>query len=299
MGSSNFSVEILKGLAGSYEVIGVVTQPDKPAGRGKVLTSPPVKLVAEQLGINVFQPQKLKTPESYARLESWRADLFVVAAYGKILRQEVLDMPGLGCINVHASYLPRWRGASPIQTAILHGDAYTGVTIMKMDAGIDTGPELAKERVVIAPDEDSISLSTKLSLIGTQLLLCTLPGYLEGTIQPKPQIEEGATYAQMINKEDGWLDFNQPAAALERKVRAFIEWPGTAMTWEDQFLKIRKASVIPGRGKPGRREIFNQYPCVCTEDGKLLLIEVQPAGKKWMDGADYLRGVKGWLSEAV
>lgn len=297
MGSSEFSVHILKDLAEKFPVSGVVTQPDKPAGRGKTLTPPPVKVLAGELGIPVLQPVRLRLPESFAQLESLQPDLIVVAAYGQILRQNVLDLPKFGCINVHASLLPRWRGASPIQASILNGDAASGVTIMKMDAGIDTGPELAKESVSIDPDETSLSLSDKLAKIGGKLLIETLPGYLDGTIKPTDQEENGATYASMIKKEDGQLDFNYPAEMLERKVRAYFDWPGAFMDWEGQILKVRKARVeVQGSTLPGKRAVYGGYPCVGTTKGDLVLLELQPAGKKWMDGKDFIRGARNWIS---
>ncbi len=298
MGSSDFSVKILEALAGKYSLCGVLTQPDKPAGRGKTLTPPPVKVLAEKLVIPVLQPVKLKEPESFEQLANLHPDLIVVAAYGQILRKNVLELPGYGCINVHASLLPRWRGASPIQASILHGDTVTGVSIMKMDAGIDTGPLLTKKAVEIAADETSRSLSQKLAEVGGQLLIDTLPLYLDGSLQPVPQDEEGATYVSMINKEDGLLDFNYSAERLERKVRAYIDWPGAYMDWDGQILKIRKARVLPSTGgEPGRRGKRDGYPSVETIDGKLILLEVQPAGKKWMDGKDFLRGARNWLHE--
>lgn len=294
MGSSDFSVAILEELVKHFHVNGVITQPDKPAGRGKQLTPPPVKLAAQRLGLPIIQPEKMKAPEVFDQLTNWAPDFIVVAAYGKILRQNVLDLPQYGCINVHASYLPRWRGASPIQTAILHGDETTGVTIMVMDAGIDTGAILSQQVVAIEPEDDAITLSAKLAEAGGPLLVHTLDLYLTGAIQPLPQPEEGATYATMIRKEDGVLDFTQPAAALERKVRAFIEWPGASMLVDGEMLKVRKARVIPGAGEPGTRTAVDRFPCVDTPDGKLILLEVKPAGKNWMSGADYLRGVRNW-----
>lgn len=297
MGSSDFSVKILKDLGEKYSLSGVVTQPDKPAGRGKTLTPPPVKVLAEKLGIPVLQPVKLRLPESFAQLEALQPDLIVVAAYGQILRQNVLDLPKFGCINVHASLLPRWRGASPIQASILNGDAVSGVTIMKMDAGIDTGPELAKKSVMIDPNETSLSLSEKLAEIGGKLLIETLPGYLDGTIKPTDQEENGATYASMIKKEDGQLDFYHPAEILERKIRAYFDWPGAFMDWEGQILKVRKAKAEEQSSTlPGIRAICGGYPCVGTVEGDLVLLEVQPAGKKWMDGKDFLRGARNWIS---
>lgn len=297
MGSSDFSVKILESLAEKYPLCGVFTQPDKPAGRGKTLTSPPVKVQAEKLNIPVFQPEKLKAPEAFEQLVRLEPDLIVVAAYGQILRKNVLELPRYGCINVHASLLPRWRGASPIQAAILHGDTVTGVTIMKMDAGIDTGPELAKREVAIDSDETSHSLSEKLAVAGGKLLADTLPGYLEGIIQPAAQNENGATYVSMIQKEDGLLDFNTSAERLERKVRAYIDWPGAYMDFEGQFLKIRNARVHHPSGlTPGQRSTCDGYPSVGTVDGELVLLEVQPGGKKWMNGKDFLRGSRIWVS---
>jgi methionyl-tRNA formyltransferase len=258
------------------------------------LTAPPVKIAAMKLGLPVFQPVKLNTPENFGQLVNLSPDFIVVAAYGKILRQNVLDLPRYGCINVHASYLPHWRGASPIQAAILHGDETTGVSIMVMDAGVDTGPILAQQVVKIAPQEDAVSLSQKLSIVGGTMLIQTLPRYLVGDIQPVPQTDEGATYATMIRKEDGILDFHQPAAVLERKVRAFIEWPGASMTIDNELLKIREARVIAGEGEPGTRCVIDHYPGVNTPEGRLMLLEVKPSSKNWMSGADYLRGARNW-----
>lgn len=294
MGSSDFSVSILEALAQHYQVDGVITQPDKPAGRGKRLTPPPVKTAAERLGLTTMQPEKLKSPEVYEQLCDWNPDFIVVAAYGKILRQNVLDLPRFGCINVHASYLPRWRGASPIQAAILNGDPSTGVTIMVMDAGIDTGPLLSQQIVEIDPSDDAITLSARLAETGGTLLVKTLQKYLSGELTPYTQPEEGATYATMIQKEEGYLNFSLTAIELERKVRAFIEWPGATMIVGEEPLKIRKAVVIPGEGVPGTRLIVNRFPCVNTSGGRLMLLEVKPAGKNWMSGADYLRGARNW-----
>ena len=298
MGSSEFSAVILKALASQYSISTVITQPDKPAGRGKQLTPPPVKILAEELELACIQPPRLRVPEVFEQLQQLAPDLIVVAAYGQILRQNVLDLPRFGCINVHASYLPRWRGAAPIQASILHGDEFTGVTIMKMDAGIDTGPELAKTKVAIEPDETSPSLSEKLALAGSALLLGTLPGYLSGDIVPIPQIDIGATYAAMIKKEEGLLAFSTPIMAIERKIRAFYDWPGTWMEWEGQILKIRKATAqVNHSSVPGKRGINNCFPVVGAQDGELILLEVQPAGKRWMSGADFLRGTRNWIQD--
>lgn len=299
MGSPEFSAYILASLAKHYSISGVFTQPDRESGRGKLLTPPPVKIIASQLNIPVFQPAKLKTPEAFEELKQLEPDVIIVAAYGQILRQNVLDLPPYGCINVHASYLPRWRGAAPIQAAILSGDEYTGVSIMKMDAGIDTGPVLAKIKVSIDAMETAKTLEKKLAAVGSELLIKTLPPYLEGKITPVDQPATGSTYAGMLKKQDGLLDFSKPALEIERQVRAYDDWPGTFMVVHGQILKIRKVVVVEEQhGQAGIRGIIAGKPVVGTSRGSLILEEVQPAGKKWMSGQDYLRGnQKDWFSD--
>jgi methionyl-tRNA formyltransferase len=298
MGSPEIAASILRALKSTFPVAGVVTQPDRPAGRGRILTPPPVKILAEELGIPVIQPIKLRLPEEFVKLEQWTPDLIIVAAYGQILRKQVLDLPKFGCINVHASYLPRWRGAAPIQAAILSGDAYSGVSIMLMDEGIDTGPVLAQEKVLFDPDETSTSLSQKLSMRGGQLLLKTIPDYLAGKIFPAQQDESGATYAKMLTKEDGRIDLSDDVEIIERKVRAFSDWPGTFIYVDSQVLKIRKVTKIPTPShQTGFRVVIEGWPAITTSNGTLLLLEVQPAGKRWMSGSDYLRGAQNWITK--
>jgi len=295
MGSPEFALPTLKALAERYPVVGVVTQPDRPAGRGNILTPPPVKVLAQQLGLEVFQPEKLRTPEAMEKLRSWNPDLIVVAAFGQILRQEVLDLPSYGCINVHASLLPRWRGASPIQAAILHGDSVTGVTIMKMDAGIDTGPILAQRTAPILPDDTAGSLSERLAQEGADLLMEVLPDYLEGRLQPRPQPEEGATYAKMLKKEEGNLNFEESVHQLVNRVRAYYPWPSAYTFWNGQMLKIHRARAVEDpHSISGQRRIIEGYPAIGASDGWLVLLEVQPAGKRAMDGKDFLRGARTW-----
>jgi methionyl-tRNA formyltransferase len=291
MGSPDFAAKILSGLAANYPISGVFTQPDRESGRGKTLTPPPVKEVAAELQIPIFQPTRLKNPESFESLESLNPDVIIVAAYGQILRQNVLDLPKFGCINIHASYLPRWRGAAPIQAAILAGDEYTGVSIMKMDAGIDTGPVLAQKKVKIDSQETAISLEQKLAHAGIDLVLETLPSYFAGQLDPLAQPEEGSTYAGLLKKQDGLLDFSRPATQLERMIRAYDDWPGTFMMIDQQIIKIRHAGVVNGYHlTPGERAVQEDYPVIGTAEGILVLHEVQPAGKKWMTGSDFLRG---------
>ncbi len=295
MGSPDFAVPALKALAQHYPVVGVVTQPDRPAGRGRTLKPPAVKEAALLLGLPIIQPEKLRQPEAMQQLRDWAPDLIVVAAFGQILRLELLDLPKFGCINIHGSLLPRWRGAAPIQAAILAGDVETGVTIMKMDPGVDTGPFLSRRYIPISPDDTAGTLFEKLAPLGAELLLETLPRYLSGELQPQPQPAEGVTYAPMLKKEDGLLDFSQPAIALERRVRAFTPWPGTWFEWKGAPLKVLRARVgaqkSPGAGS---RFIVDGYPAIGTGEGLLILEEIQPAGKKPMSGKAYLAGTREW-----
>ncbi len=296
MGSPEFAIPSLAALHARYDVVGVVTQPDRPAGRGKQLAPPPVKMEALRLGLRIIQPQRMREPEAQAQLQAWAPDLIVVVAFGQILRASVLDLPRYGCINVHASLLPRWRGAAPIQAAILHGDQESGVSIMRLDPGIDTGPVLTQRATRILPEDTAESLARRLAEIGAELLVQTLPGYLDGSILPQPQADDTATYAAMIKKEEGALDFTRPAVELERRVRAFYPWPGTYTLWQGQMLKILRAHPAGGDGeKPGLRGVVEGMPAIATGDGWLVLEEVQPAGKKPMPGTVFLNGARDWV----
>ena len=294
MGSPDFAVPALRALAAQYSITGVVTQPDRPAGRGMTLTPPPVKAAALEMGLPVIQPEKLRQPEAFAQLQVWNPDLIVVAAFGQLLRPNVLDLPQYGCINIHASLLPRWRGAAPIQAALLAGDAEAGVTIMKMDAGLDTGPMLSQRAIPIEKDETGGSLFEKLSQLGGELLLETLPDYISGKLTPVPQPEAGVTLVGMIKKEDGLLDFSRPAVELERRIRAFSPWPGTYMPWNNASLKIHRAHLKPGRAEPWKLAVLEGLPAVGTADGWIVFDELQPAGKGKMPGKAFLAGGRNW-----
>jgi methionyl-tRNA formyltransferase len=297
MGSPEFALPSLRVLAQQYDVIGVITQPDRASGRGRALKAPAVKTLALELHIPVLQPVKLRDPLAMTQLREWNPDLIVVAAFGQILKKDVLDLPTHGCINVHASLLPRWRGAAPINAAILAGDEEIGVTIMKMDVGLDTGPMLAKRSIRHTPNLTTGSAIQALSQLGADLLIETLPDYIAGTLIPQPQPEEGSTYAPMLRKEDGLLDFTHPATELERRVRAMNPWPGAWFEWNGSVLKVGSASVSHGKGSPaGHRIIVEGRPAVMTADGMLILEEVQPAGKKMMTGRSFLAGAKDWES---
>ncbi len=297
MGSPEFAVPTLTALVTTYQVVGVITQPDRPAGRGQKLCEPPIKQVAMQLGIPVIQPEKIRNPDVVERIAVWKPELIVVAAFGQILRQNLFDLPKYGCLNVHASVLPRWRGASPIQAAILNGDDETGVTIMKINAGLDTGAILSQERVMISPDETAGVLGTRLADLGANLLIHTIPQYLSGAIKEKAQDDSLATFAPLIKKENAILDFDDGVVNLVRKVRAFNPWPGTYTKIESLLLKIKKAYCIQEEAsKPGWRIIKDGLPAIGTRDGFLILTEVQPAGKRTMTGEDFLRGMRNWIS---
>jgi methionyl-tRNA formyltransferase len=296
MGSPDFAVPTLHALAAdeAYTLVGVVTQPDRPAGRHMTLTPPPVKVAAEALSIPVIQPQKLREPEAMDQLKAWAPHLIVVVAFGQILRPEVLDLPQYGCVNVHASLLPRHRGAAPIQAAILAGDAETGITIMKMDPGLDTGPMIRQRAIAIEPQDTGGSLFEKLAQLSGPFLLETLPEYLAGNLKPVPQPETGSTYASMLKKEDGLLDFTRPAVELERRVRAFNPWPSCFINEESGPLKVHKAHVTAAKTEPGKRVVIDGLPAIGTGDGLLVLDELQPAGKKSMPGKAFRVGGRFW-----
>jgi methionyl-tRNA formyltransferase len=290
MGTPDFAVPTLKALIRFHDVIGVVTQPDRPSGRKGKITPPPVKVAAEEAGIPVFQPEKIRKPEAIEQLKQWEADVYVVAAFGQILPQEVLDIPPFGSINIHASLLPRWRGAAPIQAAIRAGDVTTGVTIMKMDAGLDTGPMLSLAQIIVERDETGQTLHDKLAELGPDLLINTLPVYLSGGIEPRPQSENGVTIAPRIEKEEGRINWGERALRIDRLVRAFTPWPGTFTTWNGKQLKIHSGTAEPGKSEPGVVIEVNGQVAIGTKGGLYYPTKVQLAGKKAVDIADFVRG---------
>lgn len=298
MGTPDFAVGALEALIeAGHEITAVVTQPDKPKGRGKEMQFPPVKECALQHGIEVFQPIKIKTPESVEILKKYEADLYVVAAFGQILSQEILDMPKYGCINIHASLLPKYRGAAPIQWAILDGEPYTGVTIMQMNAGMDTGDILTTVQVPITEQETGDSLFDKLCEAGAKLCVDTIPLIERGEITPCPQNEEQATYAGKISKALGKIDWNEPAAVIERKVRGLNSWPSAYTAYNGKQLKIWKAVVetdaCEGENKPGAIVcVSKESITVQTGSGLLTISEVQLEGKKRMSVKDFLLGYR-------
>jgi len=252
-GTPDFAVPALEALIDSrHEVVAVYTQPDRPAGRGRKLKAGPVKTVAQAAGIPVEQPVSLREAEAQARLAGYAPDLMVVAAYGLILPQAVLDIPRLGCLNIHGSLLPRWRGAAPIQRAILAGDAETGITIMQMDAGLDTGDMLLKRTVPIVPGQTAQMLHDALAVAGAEALLEAIDGLLAGRLQPEPQDAAQATYAEKLHKEEAEIDWTQPADVLARRVCAFNPWPVAQTRRSGEPLRLWEARAIDGEGPPGK-----------------------------------------------
>ncbi|MDI3424446.1 MULTISPECIES: methionyl-tRNA formyltransferase [unclassified Enterobacter] len=298
-GTPDFAARHLDALLSSgHNVVGVFTQPDRPAGRGKKLMPGPVKALAEEHGLPVFQPASLRPEENQQLVADLNADVMVVVAYGLILPKAVLDMPRFGCINVHGSLLPRWRGAAPIQRSLWAGDAETGVTIMKMDVGLDTGDMLYKLSCPITPEDTSATLYDKLAELGPQGLIKTLEQLAEGTAKPEVQDEALVTYAEKLSKDEALLDWTLPAAQLERCIRAFNPWPVSWMVIDDQPVKVWKASVIEShvQAAPGTIvEANKQGIQVATADGILNLESLQPAGKKAMSVQDLLNSRREWF----
>ncbi len=294
MGTPEFAATILEGLVVHHEVLAAVTQPDQRGGRGrKALLPPPVKVAAMAHGVPVMQPKSLRRESAIAALRELRPDVIVVAAFGQILRPAVLALPPHGCLNVHASLLPRHRGAAPVAAAILAGDAETGVTIMLMDEGVDTGAILAQRAVSIAPTDTTGTLTARLAATGRDLLLETLPRWLVGEVAPQPQDEARATYAPPLTREDGRIDWTRPAVEIARMVRAFDPWPGAHTTVSGNILKIIQARALPdwrGDATPGTVVRAPEGLAVATGEGALLLEIVQPAGKRPMTCQAYACG---------
>ena len=296
MGTPDFAVGALEALVeAGHEVAAVVTQPDKPKGRGKEMQQTPVKECAIKHNIEVFQPVKIKTPEAVEVLRGYEADLFVVAAFGQILSKEILDMPKFGCVNIHASLLPKYRGAAPIQWAILDGEKETGVTIMQMNEGLDTGDMLTKVLVPIEDTDTGESLFDKLAEAGAKLLIETIPQIEAGTIKPEPQDDSVSTYAKMIKKEMGLIDWKKEAVVLERLVRGMNSWPSAYTHFNGKTLKIWEAcvEVSDTNAAPGSVvEVTKNSIKVQTGKDLLVLKQIQLEGKKRMDVAAFLLGYK-------
>ncbi|MBI3733761.1 MAG: methionyl-tRNA formyltransferase [Chloroflexi bacterium] len=295
MGTPEFALPTLQMLWRTQEVVGVFTRPDQPAGRGLRVTMSPVKEEAVRRGAPLFEPQSLRTPAVLESLRDLRPEIIVVAAYGLILPQAVLALPAHGCLNIHASLLPKYRGASPVASAILSGDLETGVTVMLMDAGLDTGPVVAQRALRIDEQDDTASLEAKLSLLGADLLSETITEWTDGRIQPQPQDSQLASMTHPIRKEDGWLDWTQPAEVLARRVRAFNPWPGAHTTWQEKPLKVLSAAADETAISPGRIVESGGVIRVGCGVGSIRLERVQPAGKRAMTARELARGHRDFI----
>jgi len=301
MGTPEFAVPALEQLVlDDYRVVAVYTQPDRVAGRGQHSVVSSVKQAAIRLSLPVVQPVSFKEAGAVAQLAGLRPDVIVLAAYGQLLPQSVLGIPVHGCINIHPSLLPRHRGASPVAAAILGGDEFTGVSIMLMDRGLDTGPVLARAQIPVLSQDTTGSLTTKLSRIGAQLVLDILPRWLKGELKPQPQDESRATYSGMLSKEDGEIDWHQPAVDIWRRVRAFQPWPGCYTLWQGRQLKILEAVPLPKEQalEVGRVILVNKGEAafgVNTGEGVLGVLRVQLEGKRAMSSAEFLRGQRQFI----
>ncbi|HVU28473.1 MAG TPA: methionyl-tRNA formyltransferase [Verrucomicrobiae bacterium] len=293
MGTAELSCASLEKLARAqqFQIAAVVTQPDKPKGRDLKLQCSPVKILAQQLNLPVLQPAKARDEQFTSQLRALQPDLIVVVAYGQILPQAILDLPKFGCVNVHTSLLPKYRGAAPIQSVILNGETETGATIMKMDAGLDTGEIISQSRVPILPEDNSQTLHDRLAQLGADLLVKTIPDYVAGKISPKPQPAEGATYAAKIKKEDGKIDWNEPAEKILNRLRAFTPWPGIFTFLNGQLLKIWRAEILGKSGEAGAILSADKNGIVVA-GGKdaLRILELQREGGRKLNAQEFLAG---------
>ena len=296
-GTPEFAVPTLQALLSMNAVHAVYTQPDRPAGRGRQIRFSPVKQVAENAGIPIYQPSTLRTPETQQELRKLAPDLMIVVAYGLLLPQAVLDIPRLGCVNVHASLLPRWRGAAPIQRAIQAGDIETGVTLMQMEAGLDTGPILAQSHLPIGNSMNAAQLHDTLSILGAETLEKHLPALLNKHLIPRAQDERLACYAEKLSKQEAQLDWHKPAQQLEWQVRAFNPWPVAQTSWHGKILRIWQAKALPHNDEPSGEGSFppghviaadHNGIRVATGDGILQLLQIQIAGKRAQVAADFI-----------
>ena len=293
MGTPEFAVPSLELLAQHYEIAAVFTQPDRPSGRGQKLAQTPVKRTAFALNLSVHEPQKINTPDVLTQLRDIAADAIVVVGYGKLIPQIIIDMPRLGIVNLHASLLPKYRGAAPINWALVRGETQTGVTTMKIDAGLDTGDMLLKETIDIAPDDDTSTLGRKLAVIGAPLLVRTLDGLERGEITPIPQDHAQATIAPILKKEDGRADWTLPATDLLNRVRGFAPWPGVYTKFREGTVSIWRAAIADSpAAAPGSLTVTGRRVFVACGSGSLELLELQPEGKKRMSVADFLNGAR-------
>lgn len=306
MGTPSFGVPVLRRLVEEgYDVVAVVTQPDRPSGRGRTMTQSPVKVIATQLGLPVLQPERVRKRDFIEQLRALQPAAIVVAAFGQILPRDLLEMAPLGAINVHGSLLPELRGAAPIAEAIARGHQSTGITIMLMDEGMDTGPILAQRRVDIRPDDTSESLGSRLAEVGADLLVEVLPRWARGEIKPRQQDNSAATYTKPLSKEDGHIDWRQAAEDIERRCRAYSPWPGCYAYWDGKMVKVLRVRILPewsGPEEPGTVVLTTKsgvdqtrWPAVATGRGALILEELQLEGRRVVTGPEFVRGSRGFI----
>lgn len=309
LGTSEFALPALRRLVeNGYNIAAVLTQPDRPAGRGRHERPSPVKGAALGYGLPVSQPPRISAPEAVAQLAGLAPEVMIAAAYGQILRQEVLDVPPKGVVNIHPSLLPRYRGASPVAAAILAGDAETGVTIMRLVLALDEGPILSQRRIPIDPQDTTGSLTQRLAKEGADLLLETLPPYLAGSLDPQPQDAAMASYVSMVKKEDGLIDWRLPAAQIWRRVRAYHPWPGAFTHFGDTVLLIHEARVVAAKSgeQPGTVVALPAADlpreagfAVQTGEGMLAIVRVQKQGRRAVAASDFLRGERGFIGRRL
>jgi len=294
MGTPDFAVPSLQKLITSHEVVGVVTQPDRMAGRGRQLQPSPIKLAAQAIDVPVYQPDSLRSEESIEPLRQWAPDIIIVAAFGQILRTPLLNLPPQGCLNIHASLLPRWRGAAPIQYALLAGDKETGVSLMRMDKGLDTGPVYARQAIPIKADETASTLHDRLAQLGARMLDDYLDRILLGELAAEGQDDTLSTYAPMLKKDAGTIDWSQSTAQIDRQIRAMTPWPSAFTTWQGKRLKVLEAEPVTSddvpAGEPGRIVIGPGSAVVLTADGGIMIKRLQLAGKRTSAVEAFLRG---------
>lgn len=292
MGTPEFACPSLSALAAAGEdIVGVITQPDRPSGRGRKMMPPPVKLLAQELGLKVWQPEKIRDPEVIELLQSLKPDLFTVIAFGQILNKNLIELPAVGCINVHASLLPAYRGPAPINWAIINGEDKTGVTTMMMDVGVDTGPMLMSKSININQDETAGTLHDKLSVLGAELLVETLTELKAENISPTVQPDDGISRAPLLKKSDGVLDWTEPAEILDRLVRGLDPWPAAQTTFKGKPLKLFGSRVGPVKGKPGQvLGLEGDRIHVAAAGGSLAVSELQLAGQKRLSAKQFWHG---------
>jgi methionyl-tRNA formyltransferase len=299
MGTPAFAVEPLRALvAAGHDIAGVVTRTDKPAGRGRTVAAPPVKRIAQGLGIAVFQPKRVRDPEFIDVLRKLAPEAIIVAAYGQILPKEILTLPKFGCINIHASLLPAYRGAAPINWAIIRGEQETGNTIMLMDEGMDTGAILMQERIPIGAEDTASTLTEKLATLGAKLIVSALPLLSSGTITPVSQDGSKATMAPLLKKGDGLIDWGRSAREIHNRVRGLSPWPGAYSELDGKIVKIITTGVLDGAGEPGMLYGKDKNTLVAgTGTGLLNILSIQPEGKKPMTAGEFMRGHRGVIGK--